>query len=194
VTLLAPFLRKRLCLEWVFFIDAFVLLLTLVTTILSAWIFSRNGEVPGRVALVFFGALATYIVVKAMLRRRAGSFAPDAVSLIPSALRPWCFFGVINGDNRVSLFQINGITGSRKGLAEQEVLDAAYAELLKNIPEFALLRRLSPAYHVVSARQTGAGTVLLCRDQRTRNFKTTFGDLELLLDSDKRVNWLRFHV
>lgn len=194
VTLFAPFFRRRLCLEWVFFIDAMVVLLTLVGAGLSIWTFTRNGGISGQVALVFFGALTTYIAAKSMLRLRAGRFAPDAVSLIPSALHPWRFFGVVNNDRHVCFFQINAVTGRRKGLAEQEVLDATYTELLSKIPEFALMRGLSPAYHVVSARQTDAGTLLLCRDLRTRNFKTTFGDLELLLDSNKHVNRVRFHV
>jgi hypothetical protein len=32
------------------------------------------------------------------------------------------------------------------------------------------------------------------RDLRTRNFDTTFGDLELTLDEDRRVVGKRFHV
>jgi len=194
VTLFAPFIRKRFCLEWVFFIDAFVLPLTFISAGISLWKFSRDGEVPAQLALVFFGALTAYIAVKATLRVRAGAFAPGAVSLIPSALLPWRFFGVTNRDRYVCLFQINPITSRRKEIAEQEILDAVYAEALGDIPEFKLMRELSPAYHIVSARPTEAGTLLLCRDLRTRNFKTTFGDLELLLNSDKQVNCLKFHV
>jgi membrane-bound metal-dependent hydrolase YbcI (DUF457 family) len=194
VTLFAPFIRKRLCLEWVFFIDAFVLLLTLINTGLSVSRFSRGGEVPWQLALVFFGVLTAYIAAKAILRVRAGLFVPNAVGLIPSALLPWRFFGVVNGDNAVRLFQMNAITGNRRGIAEQEVFDRFYAELLEDIPEFKLMRGLSPAYHIVCARQTEAGTLLLCRDLRTRNFKTTFGDLEVLLDSEKHVKCLKFHV
>jgi membrane-bound metal-dependent hydrolase YbcI (DUF457 family) len=194
VTLFAPFVRKRFCLEWVFFIDVFVLLLTLINTGLSVSKFSRSGEVPWQLALVFFGVLTVYIAAKAILRVRAGLLVPNAVSLIPSALLPWRFFGVVNGDNDVRLFQMNAITGNRRGIADQEVFDGAYTELLEDTPEFKLMRGLSPAYHIVSARQTEAGTLLLCRDLRTRNFKTTFGDLEVLLDSEKHVKCLKFHV
>src|SRR5262245_6698141 len=194
VTLFAPFFRKRLCLEWVFFIDAFVLLLTLLCAGLSVWKFSRNGEVRAQLALVFFAVLTAYIAAKAALRVRAGAFAPDAVSLIPSALLPWRFFGVANRDRYVRLFQINAITGQREDIAQQEILDAVYADVLDDIPEFKLMRGLSPAYHIVSARPTEAGTLLLCRDLRTRNFKTTFGDLELLLTANRQVTCLKFHV
>lgn len=194
VTLFAPFFRKRLCLEWVFFIDFTVLLLTLAGASFSARTFSRSGEVPWQPALVFFGALVIYVATKAMLRMRADSFAPEAVSLIPSALCPWHFFGVINGKTRVRLFRMNAITGKRNCIREQEILDAAYVGQLSKIPEFTLMRGLSPAYHIVSVRQTDTGTLLLCRDLRTRNFGTTFGDLELLIDSGKHVNCVKFHV
>jgi membrane-bound metal-dependent hydrolase YbcI (DUF457 family) len=194
VTLLAPFSRKRFCLEWVFFIDAVVLLLTLLATCLTIWTFLQIGEVSVRYAVAFFGALAAYVFAKARLRMRAGSLAPDAISLIPSALRPWRFFGVVDGEARVQLVQINAVTGNRRTLHEQEVIDAPYAGLLADVPEFALMRGLSPAYHVVNARKTDAGELILCRDLRTRNFGTTFGDLEVLIDPEKCVKRIHFHV
>jgi hypothetical protein len=194
VTLFSPFLRKRLCLEWVFFIDAIVLLLTLIGVCFTVSTFSRNGEVPGQIAVAFFAVLTTYVAAKAVLRMRAGSLAPDALSLIPSALCPWHFFAVVNGEFRVRLFRLNAITGERKAICEQVVFDAAYAGVLAGIPEFVLMRGLSPAYHVVNACQTDAGELVLCRDLRTRNFGTTFGDLEVLLDSRKCVKRINFHV
>src|SRR5262249_16051874 len=127
VTLFAPFSRRRFCLAWVFFIDLTVLLLTLVTVCLTIWIFVQNGEVPASPAVACFLALGTFVGVKGLLRTRAGSLAPDATSLMPSALCPWRFFGVVEGSARVRLFEINTITGGRKTLHEQEVFDAQYA-------------------------------------------------------------------
>jgi hypothetical protein len=37
-------------------------------------------------------------------------------------------------------------------------------------------------------------TCLLCRDMRTRNFGTSFGDLEVWLDTNKKILRTRFHV
>jgi hypothetical protein len=56
------------------------------------------------------------------------------------------------------------------------------------------MRELSPAYHVVSASATEAGELICCRDLRTRNFKTTFGDLEILLDARRQIVQTTFHV
>jgi len=154
----------------------------------------RNGDVPAQYAGAFFGAMAVYFGTKGILRRRAGALAANAVTLMPSALWPWRFFGVEERGTRVLRFQVNAITGSQKPLAEQEVLDAAYAGLLAGVPEFVLMRGLSPAYHVVSANPTEAGNLLLCRDLRTRNFGTIYGDLEVLLDKNNGVLQTTFHV
>jgi membrane-bound metal-dependent hydrolase YbcI (DUF457 family) len=194
VTLLAPFSRQRLCLEWVFFVDAFVLMLALTATGLSLWRFNRNGDVPARYAEIFLGSMAIYFSAKGILRHRAGTLAPDAVALIPSALWPWRFFGVANRGDCIRLFKINAITGRRKNQAQQEFFDATYAGLLANVPEFVLMRELSPAYHVVSVNKTNVGNVVVCRDLRTRNFGTTFGDLEVLLDKNNDVLRTKFHV
>ena len=194
VTLLAPFSRKRFCLEWVFFIDTFVALLTFTTTVFTLCLFYRNGDVPAGYAVLFFGAMAVYFGAKGMLRRRAAAVAPDPITLMPSALWPWRFFGVTETGSCIRIVEINAITGRHETLADQEVLDATYAGFLTEVPEFILMRELSPAYHVVSAKKTDAGDIIGCRDLRTRNFKTTFGDLEVLLDANKRVLRTTFHV
>jgi membrane-bound metal-dependent hydrolase YbcI (DUF457 family) len=194
VTLLAPFSRKRFCLEWVFFIDAFALTLTFIMAVISLWLFYRNGDVPIRYAGIFFGTIVTYFGAKGLLRRRAGALATDAVTLMPSALWPWRFFGVEECGNFVRRFKINAITGSQRALAQQEIFDDAYAGLLANVAEFMLMRGLSPAYHVVSAKKTDAGELLVCRDLRTRNFGTVYGDLEVLLDQHNGVLRTTFHV
>jgi membrane-bound metal-dependent hydrolase YbcI (DUF457 family) len=194
VTLLAPFSRKRFCLEWVFFIDAFVLAATFVVACLSIDQFVQSNEVAARNAIGFFLGLAVYVLVKGFLRRRAGALAPDPISLIPSALYPWRFFGVVDGKDCVQLFQINALNGSRVLLGELRVLDESYTPLLKEIPEFVLMRKLSPAYHVVSADKVRDGELVRCRDLRTRNFSTTFGDLEVLIRPGKQIQIIKFHV
>jgi len=194
VKLLAPFSGRRFCLEWVFFIDAAALMLTAIATSFTLWHFCRNGEVPVRCAEIFFATMAIYLSAKGMLRRRAGTLAPEVSTVMPSALWPWRFFGTTKCGNCVRLIQINALSGSRKTLVQHEVLDAVYAGLLADVPEFLLMRELSPAYHVVSATVTNAGETVVCRDLRTRNFATTFGDLEVLLDTNQRVMRTTFHV
>ena len=190
----APFSMRRFCFEWVFFIDSVVLVLTLIAVGLTIWRFLSSGEASISIAVTFVGLLALYVVTKGFLRRRAGTFIPEAITLIPSALKPWKFFGVIESGNCVELFQINALTGNRETLKRQVVLDTDYDGLLANAPGFRLMRELSPAYHVVSAKWTDVGEVIVCRDLRTRNFGTTFGDLEVLLDANRKIVRTTFHV
>lgn len=194
VTLVAPFSPRRYCLEWVFFIDAVVVLLTGTFAGITIARFFTAGEVPLRYAVTFFTVLASYVAVKARLRYRAGSMAPEAVSILPSSLWPWRFFGVARHEDRITVFEINALTGQRHSVRELQTLDDQYAPVLANIPEVQLMRGLSPAYHVVTAIKTDAGEWVHCRDLRTRNFATTFGDIEVRLDPQRSIKEVRFHV
>ena len=82
VTLLAPFSRKRFCLEWVFFIDAFVLTLTFITAGYSLWLFYRNDDVPTLYAGIFFGTAPPSAPPR---RLRARHRAPPVPPLPPGS-------------------------------------------------------------------------------------------------------------
>ena len=56
------------------------------------------------------------------------------------------------------------------------------------------MRCLSPTYHVVEEQVGPDGTKLVCRDLRTRNFRTRFGQLDLLIDARSVVRQVAFHV
>jgi membrane-bound metal-dependent hydrolase YbcI (DUF457 family) len=194
VAWLAPFLRRRICLEWVFFIDAVVLAGVAATLALVIPIWLQRGEVPARYAVAFLAGLSAYVLCKGMLRRRAGRFCPGAKSLVPSALVPWRFYGTERQPHTIKLFSINAMTGARSPVGEVSVLDDAFAGALERLPEFRLMREVSPEYHVVGAWKDGPVTRLLCRDMRMRNFGTRFGDLEVWLDSNRQVARSRFHA
>jgi membrane-bound metal-dependent hydrolase YbcI (DUF457 family) len=194
VALLMPFSRRRFCLEWVFFIDLVVLTGTAATLALVIPLWLREGEVPAQYAVAFLTGLCAYVLVKGALRRRAGRLCPQAKSLVPSALVPWRLFGAERRGQTISLFRINALTGIRSAVGDVPVLDDSFAAALNGLPEFRLMRDLSPEYHVVAASADGASTRLLCRDMRMRNFGTRFGDLEVWLDSNQQVIRSRFHV
>lgn len=189
-----PFLKRRFCLEWVFFIDGITLTLTFLATAFIIWRYLRGGDAPVCVTVIFVGILTVYFGAKGLLRARAETLVPQAISLIPSALMPWRFFGVIESGDHVDFIQVNALMGNRESIARQAVIDRDYAGLLVNVPAFRLMRELSPAYHVVSTSRTDAGEIVLCRDLRTRNFGTSFGDLEVQLDANRKIVRTKFHV
>jgi hypothetical protein len=194
VAWLMPFSRRRFCLEWVFFIDLVVLAGTAAALALVIPLWLRHGEVPLQYTGAFLAGLSTYIVIKAVLRTRAGRFCPQAKSLVPSALVPWRFFNAERRGQTISLFRDNALTGTRSIIGESPVLDESFLEALTGVAEFRLMRELSPEYHVVAAKQDGHETRVLCRDMRMRNFGTRFGDLEVWLDSNRLVTRSRFYA
>ena len=56
------------------------------------------------------------------------------------------------------------------------------------------MRRVSPGYHAVTARQEDGRTKITCLDLRTRSFGGVFGKLELTFDSAGRLERKVFHV
>jgi len=194
VAWLTPFSRRRFCFEWVFFIDAVVLasLAIILAIVIPIWL--RQGVVPGVYAAGFLAFLTAYVLGKGILRRRAAGFCPQAKSLVPSALVPWRFYGTDRQQHTISLFRVNAIIGTRSTVGEVPILDDAFVAALNGVPEFRLMREVSPEYHVVGASADGPGTRVLCRDMRMRNFGTRFGDLEVWLDSNQQVARSRFYV
>lgn len=189
-----PFSHRRFCLEWVFFIDGIVVasLVVALSLVIPTWL--REGRVPGIYALAFFGFLTLYVLAKGVLRRRVGVYCPRSKSLVPSALTPWRFYGTQHQQHSISLFRVNAITGACSAMGEVPALDDTFAPTLNDVPEFRLMREVSPEYHVVSASLEGAETRVVCRDMRMRNFGTRFGDLEVWLDSNRQVARSHFYV
>jgi membrane-bound metal-dependent hydrolase YbcI (DUF457 family) len=194
VAWLTPFSRRRGCLEWVFFIDATVLAALAVTLalVIPAWF--RNEGVPRSYALSFLACLLAYVLGKGVLRRRAGRFCPQASSLVPSALVPWRFFGTDRKPGAITLFRVNALTGAQSPVVQVPLLDHSFVRVLDALPEFRLMREVSPEYHIVGASADGPETHLLCRDMRMRNFGTRFGDLEVWLDARSQIIRSRFYV
>jgi hypothetical protein len=194
VTVFAPFSRRRFCLEWIFFIDAIVLtgVAVALAFVLPRWL--QYGVVPAGYPMAFFGFLSTYVLAKCILRRRAGAVCSGSKSLVPSALVPWRFFGTKGHERSISLLRVNAITGACSTISEIPILDDTFLSALNQVPEFRLMKEISPEYHVVQAASENEETRLLCRDLRMRNFDTRFGDLEVWLDSSRQVLRSRFHA
>lgn len=187
ITLLAPFSKRRFSLEWVFFIDAFVLVATAValTLVLRAL---AGGTGTASVAAAYAAVLLAYWATKALLRRRAARHGPPGtLSLVPSALVSWRFLGCARVGEEVTTFRLNAVTGELGDERRHAVQDGRVGALLAELPEFRVMRDLSPAYHVVDSVADDEGTSVVCRDLRTRNFGGRFGMLSVRLDRDGRI-------
>jgi hypothetical protein len=195
---LSPVSRRRVCTEWVFFIDAVVLVASFAALLLQWLPVGGPGVGPGAVAAGYALFLAVYWAVRAGLYRRARRVAPaGTVSLIPSALAPWRYFGYREGgggDGDVVVFRLDAVTGRVDGERRIATFDEAFARSLEGLPEYRMMRELSPGYRVIDARPVDGGTRVTCRDLRVRNFGGRFGELTAVVEPGGRVAGRTFHV
>jgi membrane-bound metal-dependent hydrolase YbcI (DUF457 family) len=192
---LSPLSSRRYCTGWVFFIDVVVLLASIGAVILQH--LPRHAAVPQQqgIAVAYGLVLVTYWAAKIGLYSRAMRYSPSrTVSLIPSALVPWRYFGCARSDNRVRTFRLNALTGVMDQDRENQILDARYGPWLVGMPEFQIMRELSPVYHVIDAFPHGDEICLTCRDLRVRNFGGRFGELMVVVDSNGQILRRRFNV
>lgn len=188
----SPLSMRRYCTEWVFFIDS-VAVVAGGTAILLQWLLpSRWAAV---VAIAYAVLLATYWIARFALRRRASRYAPpNTLSLIPSSLVPWRYFGCAESDCGIRAFRISALAGSVDRQEDVHVHDKEYAYALNAVPEFKIMRQLSPAYRITEATPVANGIRLTCRDLRTRNFGGRFGELIAVVTADGRIIERRFNV
>jgi membrane-bound metal-dependent hydrolase YbcI (DUF457 family) len=178
ITLWAPFSRRRSSADAVFFIDATVVALSVAASALTAWLWA------GWIAAAYAVLLAAYVAWKFALRRRAVRLCgAEPESLLPSALVPWRWFGCRRAGGAVKLFTVNGT------VAENRVVRILDDTEVRDVPEFRIMRGLSPLFHATEREDD----TITCRDLRTRNFGARFGTVTVRLEPDgPRV--VRFEV
>ncbi|HEX7901732.1 MAG TPA: metal-dependent hydrolase [Planctomycetota bacterium] len=192
ITLFAPFTRRRFCTEWVFFIDAAVVALTVAAL---GWVIRGWPEPGWKVQAAYGAALAVYWTLKALWRRRAARLGPPgALALLPSALIPWEYFGCAREGDVLRTWRISALSGALKDDRRTAILDGLWLDKIRDVPEVRLMRELSPAYHVTEAVDEPSGTRLTCRDLRTRNFGARFGEIRLRVRTEGAVEDVEFHV
>ena len=195
ITLLAPFSHRRSSLDWIFFIDAFVLAVSIPAAGYVGLMWYRGHDVTWPLPMAYATILAIYWLAKALIRGRAGRLAPaGTVALVPSAFLPWEFLGTAEQGAMVRLFRLDGRSGKLTEEGRQEILDNAWSHVLEELPEYRQMRSLSAAYHVVEATAGPDGTEVLCKDLRTRNFGGRFGELRVLVAPDRTVLRADFNV
>lgn len=188
VRALAPFSRRRFCWEWLFFIDSFVIVLTIPPAVFAIMTLGTSHEGGLLIAMAYAVALLTYIAMRALLRRRARRLCPaDVVSMIPSASWPWKYFTSCQEGEVVKVFVLNALSGRRTLVREQPIYDRLIREHLEPLPEFRAMSELSLAYHVVGYECAVDTVRVVCRDLRIVNFDTTFGMLDVVLGPDSKV-------
>lgn len=194
IRIIAPFSGRRVCFEWTFFIDSVIILMTTAALVPAVLTLRFEHDAYPAASGMFVLALMVYFVVKWWLRRRAGTMANNAVSVIPSALIPLMFFVCEQSGDSVTSSQVNVLTKKTNRLTSHTIYDEESAERLAVIPEYQAMKSLGPAYHVIERREDSDGTHILCRDMRIVNFDTTFGMLDVTFGTDDKPVSVHLHV
>ncbi|MCE5279460.1 MAG: metal-dependent hydrolase [Planctomycetaceae bacterium] len=192
-TIMWPFVRRRVALNWMFFTDAVTVAVT--TTLGTACIYSALHEGFSALPAVIFAIfIAGWWTLRAVLARRARELAiTPGDSLVPGSW--WHFYGChVDAGGLAELYLINAINGTRRTRGRCLTMDEQYAPLLASVPEYVMMRSLSSEYHVVEAQPCSEGLKLICRDLRTQNFGGRFGQLTVTLDRMGNVQRKVFDV
>jgi len=190
-----PFSRRRACREWVFFIDLPVIVVTLVPVAMAVRALLSGRPSGAWPAWSYAAFLAVYWALRAGLHRRAWRLAPEGTgSLQPTPFLPWKFLGARPLEGRLHLFDLDALSGRLSCESVREVHDASWAGLLEQVPEYRIMRELSPLYYLEEVDSSKDARVLICRDPRHRQFDTRFGELRVELDTRGTVRRVEFHV
>ncbi|HZZ71146.1 MAG TPA: metal-dependent hydrolase [Pirellulales bacterium] len=195
VALFAPFSSRRFCSEWVFFIDATVIAVSMGCLLFVFLELNRQPRWLWAIAIGYGIFLVGYWIIRWLIHRRAARLAPPATrSLIPSALLPWCFFGLSTTDDCAEVFALDAIAGAVTPAATYRLFDSPYSTWLNCVHEYGLMRSLSKGYFAVEATESSETIAIVCRDLRIRNFGGVFGRLELTFDRAGKLLGKVFHV
>lgn len=195
VRALAPWLRRRFCWEWMFFIDLGFVLLTVPATISAVIAILHPNLVANQIAIAYAVSVAAYVGARAILRHKANKPSlPNLVSIIPSALLPWEYFLCCRDQDHVRHYNRNLLSGKQSLISEQPIYDSLIRDRLEEIPEFRAMAVLSPAYHVVSFERGADSIRVRCRDLRIVNFNTTFGMLDVEFSPELKLISANLHV
>ncbi len=193
--ILSPFSSRRFCVEWLFFIDAVVVTASSAALCVQWLPLGLKDHAAWITTAAYAVFLSGYWILRMALHRRARHLAPaSTLSLIPSSLVPWRSFGCAKCSGGVMTFRLNALNGNVDRRQSHTVHDQTYDTILNTLPEFRLMRQLSPAYHVTSAKPLADCMTLICRDLRVRNFGGRFGELVVVVDGNGKILSRRFYV
>ena len=194
IALWLPFQRRRVCLEWMFFIDLGTIVITVGALHWISTCIAQDELIDWLPTTAWCGSMSCWIFIRSLLRQRAMRLSPTGtVALIPSAWIPWRFYGTVNEGDVVRLITVDLLHQRITNDVHIQIHDAQVMELLREIPEIAIMRRLSPAYHAVEVSTVGDDQVITCKDLRTRNFTTTFGTCHITIRNGITTQ-IDFHV
>ncbi len=192
VRCLWPFTSKRFALDWIFFIDAPIVCLTIVALAFQWLVGSELGWLRA-ISLSYVGLLAIVVFARGLIALRArqmlrgSTIEQSQTALIPTSCSPFHFLVCLQDSDRLNLFCFSVLTGSRTQVEVVEILDRIAPPAITESLEYSIMKSLSPYYHVVQQVSSEGLLAFVCRDMRIRNFNTKFGTLTCQVGPDGQI-------
>lgn len=173
-----PLKNKRVSLDSVFFVDAF----------LWAWTFSYFAlyyflEDPGPIFPVYAFVFLAYLVFKFFLRKSVKG-ALGSRFVVPSALNPFEFYIMEEAESGIKTYLYNSLFRSSKNEEVHEYPDPAHKEMAQTSEVFEDVSRITKYLHITDVSEQGGGLAIEARDLAVRNFGGRFGRVTLKFNSD----------
>lgn len=200
VRCLWPLSTKRFALDWIFFIDAWIIGICVVT--LAAQYSVRDDEHALRIlSIAFVGVLVSTCAARGMIALRARRIAArngvsgDPLAVIPTTWSPFRFLVCRDRGDVAETFVLNAWSEHQSEPTEIPILDQSLPKTITQRREWRVMRGLSRFYHCVEQRQAeNDDQVFTCQDLRIRNFETKFGTLTCRLDRNGHLHSTRWEV
>lgn len=188
VKCLWPLSQRRFALDWIFFIDAPVVVLC--TVILVAQFLSQTNEDRLRwLSVIFVMALASYVALRSFIAGRAKRWVNsssdqfESASIIPTTWSPFRFLVCRQQVGLICTFAVDAKSGRQSEEESIAILDQSVPQTITGCREWQVMRSLSAFFVCVEIESDAESGTYTCEDLRIRNFGAKFGRLTCRLDS-----------
>ena len=173
IKLFYPLSNKRFSLDAIFFIDTFLILLTL-----SMYIYHYNISIYLGLFLLYIGAK---IVMQRYIKQKL-----NASFVIPSAFNPFEFFIYIYDKKRIEIFRYTLFSDKKRDYKKIENQDEIFYYLTQKSSLFKDIQKISKALHIVKVSKSNQKIIIEAKDLAVRNFGMKFATttLEFNLNGD----------
>lgn len=195
VKCLWPLSQRRFAMDWIFFIDAYVIALCAMMLALQ-FVFRSKEDVVTGLSIAFVAMLLFYVGLRrgiaAGAKRRLGSAnaLSASTSVIPTTGALFRFLVCRKTDGFAETFTFDARSGTETERRVVPILDEDVPAAIIGCREWTVMRSLSDFYFCVEID----GNTYVGEDLRIRNFGTHFGRLECQLGAEGELEKKRWDV
>ena len=173
IKLFYPLSNKRFSLDAIFFIDTFLILLTL-----SIYIYHYDIAIYLGIFLLYVGAK---IVMQRYIKQKL-----NASFVIPSAFNPFEFYIYIYDKNSIEIFRYTLFSNKKRAYKTIENQDEIFSYLTQKSSLFKDIQQISKALHITKVTTNNQKIIIEAKDLAVRNFGMKFATtiLEFNLNGD----------